>query len=364
MATAWQHSFHIDQTEVGFLSSSFFYGYLLVQIPAGFFFDALGIKKVIRAAMSLFILGLILFALAPSFYLALLGRLMMGCGAGFAFVGMVYTVSAWFAPALLTLLVGLGEMISMFLSAGGQAISPYLILVYDWRTVLLGLVVVGCIFWAIVFRYLQNSPHHKKIEMKIWPLFKSHWQEVVRNPSVWLAGLYCCGMFGVITIFTSLWGNPYLQARYHLSYVDASHLIALVPFGFGLGSPVLGAINERFIPHRWLIILLAFLLLACTLVMMNWGENPLILALSLFLMGFLGGGNVIAFYIAERSVAPPIRGLAIGLCNAITISAGIIFQPFIGLAWPHFGTRAMWLFPAVIALSCAMTLIYKNRHFS
>ena len=98
--------------------------------------------------------------------------------------------------------------------------------------------------------------------------------------------------------------------------------------------------------------------------MMLWGQNETILALSLFLMGFLGGGNVIAFYIAEQSVAPQVRGLAIGFCNAITICAGIILQPLMGMAWPHFGAQAMWLFPAVIGLSCVMTLIYKNRPFT
>ncbi|MCX7123149.1 MAG: MFS transporter, partial [Gammaproteobacteria bacterium] len=124
MESAWQNAFHINQTMVGFLSSSFFYGYILVQIPAGFFFDAIGMKKVIRIAVSLFVFGMILLTATSSIYCGLLGRLMMGSGAGFAFIAMVYSAASWFGPALLTAFVGMGEMLSMLLTAGAQAGTP------------------------------------------------------------------------------------------------------------------------------------------------------------------------------------------------------------------------------------------------
>jgi nitrate/nitrite transporter NarK len=47
-----------------------------------------------------------------------------------------------------------------------------------------------------------------------------------------------------------------------------------------------------------------------------------------------------------------MRGIAIGLCNAITICAGIIFQPFMGMLWPYFGPKSMLLFPALLIFSC------------
>ncbi|MCX7123269.1 MAG: MFS transporter, partial [Gammaproteobacteria bacterium] len=230
-----------------------------------------------------------------------------------------------------------------------------------WRMVLSGFILMGLIFLILVFRFLENPPHHQKCTTKIWPLFKSHWQTVVKTPNVWIAGLYCCGLFSVITVFASLWANPYLQLRYHLDYLSASHFIAWVPLGFGLGCPILGAINERFISHKRLMILQAALLFCFSLVMMYAGTHLFLLGLSLFCMGFLGGGNVIGFYIAERSVAPDVRGIAIGLCNAITIFGAIVFQPLIGLLWPHFGVHTMLVFPGLLLLSCVMTLIYKNK---
>ncbi len=364
MEAAWQQSFRIDQTEVGFLSSSFFYGYALMQVPAGFLFDAIGIQKIIRYAVSLFIIGLIMLASTSSFYIALCGRFMMGTGAGFAFVGMVFTAASWFGPRLFTSFVGLGEMLSMFLTAGGQASAPRFILQAGWRSLLYGFIGVGLLFLLLIFIFLKNPPHYQKLPYKIWPQFKKYGRAVMTTPSVWLAGAYCSGMFGVITIFASLWGNPYLQNRYHLDYLSASHLIALIPFGFGLGCPLLGAINERYIPHQKLIITLAFALLGCTLTMMYAGNDPTLLRISLFFMGFLGGGNVIAFYIAERSVPPEMRGIAIGLCNALTICAGIIFQPLIGMLWPHWGVHAMLVFPGLLFFSSIITLIYKNRPFA
>ncbi len=353
MASGWQESFHLSESLTGFLSSSFFYGYIAVQVPAGFLFDACGMKKVIRLAVAVFVLGILLFAGAPSLTLGLLGRLMMGAGAGFAFVGMVYATATWFSSSQFTLFVGLGEMLSMALTALGQAVAPHFILEYGWRPTLFTLAGVGLVFALLIWSFLENPPEYKTKQLRIWPLFKLHAQTVIKVKNVWRTGLIACGFFSVISVFASLWGNQYLQARYHLDYVSASHYIALIPLGFGLGCPILGLLNDRLISNRLLLQLSAFILFGLTLTMMGQGNSPIILSLCLFLMGTFGGGTVLSFYSAQKSISPPFRGIAIGLCNTLVIAGAIIFQPLIGWIWPHYGLHALWVFP-ILLLGCAL----------
>ena len=363
MAEGWAHSFSLSSAEVGVLSSGFFYGYILVQIPAGFLFDAMGMKQVVRLAITLFVLGLLCFAGSPSFYLAILARFVTGLGAGFAFVGMVYAAASWFRSAIFVVFVGLGEMLSMLLTAVGQTISPTLLLHFGWRPLMFGCAGIAFVLWVLILRFLKNPPEFKRSDLRLYHIFKSHWREVVRVPSVWLAGLFCCGMFSVITVFASLWGNSYLQVRYHLSYPAASHLIALIPLGFAIGSPLMGFLNERLIPVRYFVVGVGFLLSLSSLSVMLWGASLPMLMLSLVLLGFFGSGNVLAFYIAERSVAPHIRGIAIGFCNAIAISGGMIFQPVIGLLSEHSSiTLAMWVFPALILFATLLIPAFFNQH--
>lgn len=358
MAEAWVHSFLLNSVELGLLSSSFFYGYILVQIPAGFLFDAMGIKQVVRWALTLFVLGLMAFAASPSFSLAMIARFVTGLGAGFAFVGMVYAAASWFRSSIFVIFVGLGEMLSMLLTAIGQTVAPTLLLHFGWRPLMFGCAGIGLILWALVMRFLKNPPEFKRSDLRLYPIFKAHWREVVRVPSVWLAGLFCCGMFSVITVFASLWGNSYLQARYQLSYSAASHLIALIPLGFAIGSPIMGFLNERLIPVRYFVIGIGILLTLSSLSVMLFGASLPILMMSLVCLGLFGSGNVLAFYIAERSVAPGIRGISIGFCNAIAISGGMIFQPFIGLLLEHVNIAiAMWIFPALILFATLLTPI-------
>lgn len=39
------HDFHLTVTDIGVLSASFFYPYLILQIPAGMVIDRMGVRK-------------------------------------------------------------------------------------------------------------------------------------------------------------------------------------------------------------------------------------------------------------------------------------------------------------------------------
>ena len=258
------------------------------------------------------------------------------------------------------LFVGLGEFLSMLMTAFGQAVSPSMILQFGWRSVMFACAVIGIILLLLIFWFLNNPPEFERIHTPVWSRFKTAWKAVSCIRNVWLAGLFSGGMFTVISVFGALWGNQYLQMRYGLTYLDASCLIALIPLGLALGSPLMGFLNERIFPNRPFIIVLTFLLLVTSFAMMFAGSSKMMLAVSLFLLGFFGGGNLLAFYIAEQSVPIKIRGIATGLCNALALLVGVIFQPMMGLIIEKSNIfAAMWVFPGVIFFAFLVSIALR-----
>ena len=60
------HDFSTDAAGVAMLASSYFWGYTLMQIPAGLLVDRYGVKRVVLVSMAASSLGSAAFALAPN----------------------------------------------------------------------------------------------------------------------------------------------------------------------------------------------------------------------------------------------------------------------------------------------------------
>jgi MFS family permease len=62
----FMHDFSTDAAGVAMLASSYFWGYTLMQIPAGLMVDRYGVKRVVLFSMAASSLGSAAFALAPN----------------------------------------------------------------------------------------------------------------------------------------------------------------------------------------------------------------------------------------------------------------------------------------------------------
>ena len=91
--------FAIGAAALGNLSAFYFYTYVGIQIPTGLLVDRYGPRRILTAGAGISALGTLAFALAPTYALAALGRLLVGASVGVAFVAMLKLAAHWFAPA-------------------------------------------------------------------------------------------------------------------------------------------------------------------------------------------------------------------------------------------------------------------------
>ncbi|MGQ4002672.1 MFS transporter [Francisellaceae bacterium CB299] len=80
-------AFKINSSTIGWLSSAYFISYTLMQIPAGVIIDKYNRKYVIAIATSLCVFGNYLFSATNYYEVAFAGRILMGVGSAFGFVG-------------------------------------------------------------------------------------------------------------------------------------------------------------------------------------------------------------------------------------------------------------------------------------
>ncbi|MCC5909975.1 MAG: MFS transporter [Clostridiaceae bacterium] len=88
--------FHITSTTFGYLGSTYFYVYMMMQIPSGILADTLGARKTVASGTILAAVGSMIFGLAPSIGYVFLGRLLVGLGVSVVLICILKILSQWF----------------------------------------------------------------------------------------------------------------------------------------------------------------------------------------------------------------------------------------------------------------------------
>ena len=219
-------SLDLTYTQMGWLGTGNFVGYLTMAIIGGFLAARFGTRIVITAALILMGATLILTGLAQSFGFAFAMRLLTGLGNGASYVPAMALGSAWFvmqrrgfATGIVSAGIGIGLMISGFgLPHVVNAFGPE-----GWRYswYLLGGAVT--LIAGIVFVFVRSRPEEKGLKQvgeiqeetesgnsdsaKPREAVSVQWTEAIKIGAVWYLGVvyffYGLSYIIYLTYFTS-----------------------------------------------------------------------------------------------------------------------------------------------------------------
>lgn len=325
-----QH-FSIDATALGFLASSFFWAYALMQIPAGLLLDRYGAKKVLVTAFLICSLGSLLFCTADNFTTAILARVLMGASSAFAFTGAIYLIIRWFAPKRLAPLVGVLQMVG---AIGAILAGPLLTEAmrrYQWHTTLMAFAIIGFILTISSLVLIKDRPHKTKKQTKNQYSVKEALQIIAKNPQSWYNAAYSFMIWGPILAFAALWGVSFMETAHHLTIITATNCIAVIWLGVAIGSPLAGGISEK-IQKRCLPLTTAALIgLASSLIALYDTNLPLpLLYIIMFLIGLAASGQTLIFAVVKDNNSIHTASTANGFNNMAVVLSGVVLQPFIG----------------------------------
>lgn len=336
-----QQAFEINAFGVSLLSSSFFYTYVLFQIPAGMLIDRVQPRYCIMVCLIGIAAVTIMFASAHTLNVARVGRILQGAFSAPSIVPALYLAAVWFPSRRFALLAGLTEMIGMSGSAIGQLLLAPSSGYFGWRGTLIGCAMAGLVLAVFTWFIVRNKTAEDAIDVNevVVETPPPHETHIFRNlltvisyPQAWINGLFSGLLFSVTAAFGAFWCIPYLIQTYGYSLNKAAAASSMVLFGSAFGAPALGALSDRFGLRKLPMIISTALVLALMLIVLYVPMSNLLLIFAmLFLLGFFSSAYVLPFAVMRDIMPSHVRGTAMGYTNLMSILIGApLLQPLIG----------------------------------
>jgi len=328
-------SFSLTPFGGSLLASSYYYIYVILQVPAGFLVDQYGIRRLLFVTSAICAVGCLFFSTAGSLSVAWVGRLLMGGGGAFAFVGAMRLLSNWFPIERFGFMAAVTETAGMLGSLLGAFFLAHWVEQTGWRHAMITAGLLGLVISLLLVLIIRDRPvttGSEAIVIKSRSSLFADMNSLIKNPVVWFNGIYSSAIFSIITVFVALWGIPFLQKVYHLTLVTSTVLCNMVFVGVAIGAPLVGYLDAR-IRARHLLMASCAGLSMCILVILIYIP---VLSISMigtlmFLLGMSSSTYVISFVIAHELATERTRGISIGFTNMFSVASALIFQPLIGL---------------------------------
>ena len=333
MTASLMSDFQIDGTQLGNLAASYFYSYLIMQIPAGLLIDKYGPRLVTTLAIVFCALGSLIFCYTQNFTVACIGRFFNGIGAAFSAINCLKLTANWFPLRKFALMAGLMMSVGMLGAVGGQAPLAYFISSVGWRPALEIIGYAGVVFGVVFFIFVRNRPANQR-DVHIIPSKKdifSGFKDLFKKSQPWLLSVYSGLAFAPVSVFGGLWGVPYLMQYASISHTTAAHVVSYVFIGFAIGAPFMGFVSDRIRSRKRIMYYgTAFAFVLICLVLYFNIQNPAFLGLLLFLFGFFISSFLLSFTMIREITAPILAATAIGFMNTFDALIGAISDPITG----------------------------------
>ena len=329
------HAFGISAVELASLLGLFYYGYAVFSLVAGIALDQLGARKVVPVGAACVGLGAVLFAMGDP-TAASIGRFFQGAGGAFSMIGAAYIAGTYFPASRAASLIGATQMFGMAGGAAGQfLVGPAIAGGLPWDRfwtlmALAGLMTAILLLFFVPRNQMTSSATSTRVQEDWVKRAVAAFGAVFRNPQSILCGLIAGLLFLPTTIFDMLWGVRFLQEAHDVDYSLAVLRSASVPFGWIIGSPLLGLLSDR-IGRRKPVIIGSAVVLLISFVLILYGPPGLFPAYSLGLVtGVASGGAMLPYTVIKEANRPEHGGTATGVINFINFTLSALLGPVFG----------------------------------
>jgi MFS family permease len=341
---------------LGTLTSSFYLGIGLAQIPAGVMAARLGAKRVVVTGIMLSSFATLGISASTQFFEVALLRLVVGCGMAFVFAPAVVLVARFFGGERLG--VGVGVLNSAYDFGGLLGLYVWVIIATatGWRSSLLLSGGIGVATGVLVALFVPSDSARLEFRVRL-PALAS----ILRGRPLILLGLGTLGISAGNTLISSFMVY-YLNTSLGVP-LATSGLIAAMVVVVPMATTILGGrLYDGMRKPKLLMILsgggmiLAMLLTSAPSL---WAA-----VLSSVLGGAVSGvGYTVAFAWARdlNSAEPEYDGLAIAWVNGISLTGSIVPPLVFSAVAGSSGYTYAWLAGAVLCAAFTLPLLFQGE---
>lgn len=331
--------FRLGAAGLGSLSAFYFYTYVAMQVPTGVLADRFGPRVLLGGGALIAAVGAVLFALAPNFTIAAIGRALIGASVAVAFVSMLKISAHWMDSRRFALASGLALSIGM---AGAIAAGVPLRISADWVGWRATMLVIGgltLLISGLIFYFVRTDP-----ESYGYKGYASHDTDtparegmlkgigrVLTHRNALLLIFIPGGIVGPLLTFSGLWGVPFLTTHYAMNAREAAVFTSLPLLAWAFGGPLFGWLTDRLQRRKSVYLTATILLLLAWIVLIQVPALPhALIALTLIIIGLGSGAMVISFAFGKESVPAHLAGTSSGLINMGVMLGPMSLQPAVG----------------------------------
>ncbi|MFS1050235.1 MFS transporter [Enterococcus casseliflavus] len=352
---------NISDTALGSIASFYFFGYVIMQIPAGFLVDKIGKKTVLLPGFVVFALAALLISQASSISMIYTGSFLAGIGCG-SFYGSAYSLTSQNIPkekkSFSTAIVNSGSAVG---SGFGMILSSFIVIQMNmpWQTMMyLSAFLIVCMTIAFALVIRSNKEDVAFLESQA-----AAEEETTDQPKekVSLSTLFSLRMLFTYVLYfatcyayymTVTWLPNFLGTERGFQGVAIGFSSSLVAFASIPGALFFSRLADKYMHKKVTFIIILEVLAALMLLVTVQATNSTFLMIALILYGFLGKlavEPIIISWLGEN--APKVGvGTTLGVFNFFGMMSSVIAPTLTGSISDATGSKVMGFYIAIILL--------------
>ncbi|HEX8781197.1 MAG TPA: MFS transporter, partial [Nocardioides sp.] len=351
--------------------------YAGMQIPVGVLLDRFGSRALLLGGLLLMTTGQLVFALVTSFPAAVVARGLIGMGDAMVFISVLRLVAVWFLVRQAPLVTQLTGQFGQLGAVGAAAPLSWALHELGWTGAFGAASALGVALMVGVALLVRDSPYRsERAELVKVRALLGQLRGLWGNPGTRL-GMWShfVSQFS-ITVFSLLWGFPFLVSGQGLTPAAAAGLLSLAVVWFMVAGPVLAWVTTRVPYHRSQIVVgvVAVTVLSWTAVLLWPGPAPMPLLVLLVVATATGGPtSMVGFDLARTFTPATAMGRASGVVNIGGFVASLLTMAAVGIVLDLREPRGMSAYTlsdfkvalavqyVVWGLGCVQVLRYRRK---
>ena len=290
LADVLERQLHFSDENIGLLNSFYSIAPIATVLIGGFIIDRIGTRKALLLFGVICLIGAIITAATPLFWVMATGRLVFGMGAESLIVAVTTAIAKWFRGKELSFAFGINLTIARMGTWLAQNSPTWAKSAYsNWQTPwIIGVAFVTlCVIGPILYWILEvRAEKHYKLGQA------GHADKIVASDlfkfgtSYWYLVALCAIFYSAIFPFETFAVKFFIEAR-HTSREFGGFVLSILTFFTMFGTPVFGLLTDRvgkralFMTAGALLLIPAFLTMAYTKISLYLPMSMMGLAFSL-----------------------------------------------------------------------------------
>jgi MFS family permease len=325
--------FNVAATGVSFIASAYFWGYTLMQIPAGPLVDRFGLRRVIIVSTLVSTIGCGLFAGSRNTSTAFVARFILACGDALVFTSLIKMVALYFKDGKFGLMSGLSQASGYIGGALAAAPLAWLVGKIDWHSSFFLFAVAELGVFAGCYLCIERTDDTTLTPTRGSDLLKAV-NRTIRGRHFFAIAAINASHFSVMIILAGVWGISMLTHYFKIDSTVAGTSFVAFMIGNIVGSIVVGRLvdyvgnTQKLLGWMFIVRIICLAMLIPSIARtfgLFW------VTLDLFGLGFVSGGAIPAILASVKKIFT-ISYMSTGASICMTI-AGVftaMLLPLVG----------------------------------